>query len=91
MLAQGREGLPPVHGHGPGNTAYERHHPEQTLLYQLVEAHFPALVEQLAQHDCMDAGGRAKQEPEPRANPCPTMSTENSRPTSSAVVSNTDS
>lgn len=49
MLAQGREGLPPVHGHGPGNTAYERHHPEQTLLYQLVEAHFPALVEQLAQ------------------------------------------
>ena len=41
MLAQGRD--------GPGNTAYERHHPEQTLLYQLVEAHFPALVEQLAQ------------------------------------------
>ena len=81
MLAQGRD--------GPGNTAYERHHPEQTLLYQLVEAHFPALVEQLAQHDCMDAGGRAKQEPEPRANPCPTMSTENSRPTSSAVVWNT--
>jgi hypothetical protein len=49
MLAQGREGLPPVHGHGPGNTAYEQHQPEQTLLYQLVEAHFPALVEQLAQ------------------------------------------
>ena len=48
MLAQGREGLPPVHGHGPGNTAYERHQPEQTLLYQLVEAHFPALVE----HTC---------------------------------------
>ena len=41
MLAQGRD--------GPGNTAYERHQPEQTLLYQLVEAHFPALVEQLAQ------------------------------------------
>ena len=49
MLAQGREGLPPVHGHGPGNTVYERHQPEQTLLYQLVEAHFSALVEQLAQ------------------------------------------
>jgi len=30
MLAQGREGLPPVHGHG--NTVYERHQPEQTLL-----------------------------------------------------------
>jgi ribosomal protein S27E len=28
---------------------YERHRPEQTLLYQLVEAHYPALVEQLAQ------------------------------------------
>ena len=49
MLAQGREGLPPVHGHGLGKTAYERHQPEQTLLYQLVEAHYPALVDQLAQ------------------------------------------
>jgi len=38
----------------PGNDAfgratYVRHQPEQTLLYQLVEAHFPALVEHLAQ------------------------------------------
>jgi hypothetical protein len=41
MLAQGRDGL--------GRTAYERHQPEQTLLYQLVEAHYPALVDQLAQ------------------------------------------
>ena len=41
MLAQGRDGL--------GKTAYERHQPEQTLLYQLVEAHYPALVDQLAQ------------------------------------------
>ena len=49
MLAQGREGLPPVHGHGLGKTAYERHLPEQTLLYQLVETHYPALVDQLAQ------------------------------------------
>ena len=49
MLAQGREGLPPAHGHGPGNTAYERHQPEQALLYQLVEAHYPALVSQLSQ------------------------------------------
>ena len=62
MLAQGREGLPPVHGHGLGKNAYERHLPEQTLLYQLVETHYPALVDQLAQHDCMDAGGRATQE-----------------------------
>jgi hypothetical protein len=28
---------------------YERHQPEQTLLYQLVETHYPALVDQLAQ------------------------------------------
>ena len=41
MLAQGRDGL--------NKTAYERHQPEQTLLYQLVEAHYPALVDQLAQ------------------------------------------
>jgi ribosomal protein S27E len=51
MLAQGSDGL--------SKTAYEHHQPEQTLLYQLVEAHYPALVDQLAQHDCMDAGGRA--------------------------------
>jgi ribosomal protein S27E len=31
------------------STSYERHRPEQTLLYQLVETHYPALVEQLAQ------------------------------------------
>ena len=41
MLAQGRDGL--------GDVAYERHQPEQTLLYQLVEVHYPALVDQLAQ------------------------------------------
>ena len=40
MLAQGRDGL--------SKTAYERHQPEQTLLYQLVEAHYPALVDLLA-------------------------------------------
>jgi ribosomal protein S27E len=31
------------------STPYERHQPEQTLLYQLVETHYPALVDQLAQ------------------------------------------
>jgi ribosomal protein S27E len=31
------------------STPYERHQPEQTLLYQLVETHYPALVAQLAQ------------------------------------------
>ena len=39
MLAQGRDGL--------GDIAYERHRPEQTLLYQLIEVHYPALVGQL--------------------------------------------
>jgi ribosomal protein S27E len=41
MLAQGRDGL--------GKTVYERHQPEQRLLYQLVEAHYPDLIGQLAQ------------------------------------------
>ena len=45
-----RQGEPaPVYGHGLGKTVYERHQPEQRLIYQLVEAHFPALVDQLAQ------------------------------------------
>jgi hypothetical protein len=45
-----RQGEPaPAYGHGLGDVAYERHQPEQTLLYQLVEAHYPALVNQLAQ------------------------------------------
>jgi len=39
MLAQGRDGL--------DNVVYERHQPEQTLLYQIIEAHYPALVDHL--------------------------------------------
>jgi len=42
-------GSAPVYGHAFGHTTYERHLPEQTLLYQLVEAHYPSLVDQLAQ------------------------------------------
>jgi len=42
-------GSAPVYGHGLGKTVYERHQPEQGLLYQLVEAHYPALIGQLAQ------------------------------------------
>lgn len=41
MLSPGRGAV--------GRTTYERHQPEQTLLYQLVEAHNPTLVDQLAQ------------------------------------------
>ncbi len=41
MLSPGRDAV--------GRATCERHQPEQTLLYQLVEAHYPALVDQLAQ------------------------------------------
>ena len=41
MLSAGKDAF--------GHTTYERHQPEQTLLYQIVEAHYPALVDQLAQ------------------------------------------
>lgn len=41
MQSQGRK--------SSASISYERHRPEQTLLYQLVETHYPALVEQLAQ------------------------------------------
>ena len=33
---------------GENGYRYERHRPEQTLLYQLVEAYYPAFVAQLA-------------------------------------------
>jgi ribosomal protein S27E len=49
MLSPGKGEPAPVYGHAFGHTTYERHQPEQTLLYQLVEAHYPALVDQLAQ------------------------------------------
>jgi hypothetical protein len=39
----GREARP---GHGVHR--YERHRPEQTLLYQFVEQYYPAFVDQLA-------------------------------------------
>lgn len=48
MIAQGRESLP-LHGHGFVKTAYERHQPEQTLLYQLLAAHYPTSKDQLTQ------------------------------------------
>lgn len=32
----------------PGTHRYQRHRPEQTLLYRIVEQHYPALVNQLA-------------------------------------------
>ena len=37
-----------------GRATYEGHRPEQTLFYQLVEKHYPALVEQLdVQEKCL--------------------------------------
>ena len=47
MLSPGKGGAAPIYGHALGHATYERHRPEQTLLYQLVEKHYPALVEQL--------------------------------------------
>lgn len=41
MLAEGRDDV--------GDVAHERHQPEQILLYQLVKAHYAALVDQLVQ------------------------------------------
>jgi hypothetical protein len=41
MLASGKE--------APGGTDYERRRPEQTLLYQLVEKYYPAVVAQLGE------------------------------------------
>jgi len=32
-----------------GIVRYRHHRPEQTLLYQIVERHYPAFVEQLAE------------------------------------------
>ena len=39
MLSHGKDAV--------GGANYDRHRPEQTLLYQLVEAHYPSLLEQL--------------------------------------------
>ena len=47
MLSTGKGGAAPVYRHALGHATYERHRPEQTLLYQLIEKHYPALVEQL--------------------------------------------
>jgi len=37
MLAPGKD--------APGHATYERHRPEQTLLYPLIEKHYPNLIE----------------------------------------------
>jgi hypothetical protein len=37
-------------GEGSGAYRYQRHQPEQTLLYQIVEQHFPAFIAHLAAH-----------------------------------------
>ena len=47
MLSTGKGRAAPVYGHALGHATYERHRPEQTLLYRLIEKHYPALVEQL--------------------------------------------
>ena len=45
---------------------YQRHKPEQTLLYQIIEHHYPEFQALMEAHDCMDAGGRVTQEQLPK-------------------------
>ena len=45
MLRTGNGGFAPAHA--LGHATYERHRPEHTLLYRLIEEHYPTLVEQL--------------------------------------------
>ena len=47
MLSPGKGGSAPVYGHALDHATYERHRPAQTLLYHLLEKHYPALVEQM--------------------------------------------
>ena len=47
MLSPDKGGSAPVYGHALGHATYERHRPEQTLLYQLIEKHYPTLIEEL--------------------------------------------
>ena len=49
MLAPGKESLLPVRGHAPAHTTYERHRPEQTLLYQLIERYWPEFQSYLSE------------------------------------------
>ncbi len=50
-------------GFTPG---YQRHKPEQTLLYQIIEHHYPEFQTLMEAHDCMDAGARVTQEQLPQ-------------------------
>jgi hypothetical protein len=54
----------------PHSPPYKRHRPEQALLYHIIERYYPVFRDVMVTHDCMEAGGRAKQEPEPRVPPC---------------------
>jgi len=47
MLSPGKGRAAPVYGHALGHATYERHRPEQTLLYQLIERHWPELQSHL--------------------------------------------
>ena len=49
MAIQGGTAMQLPGRQGFASTPYGRHRPEQTLLYQLVETHYPAFVDQLAQ------------------------------------------
>jgi hypothetical protein len=44
--------------HSPPDKRYRK---QQTLLYYIIERHYPAFRDVMAAHDCMDVGGRATQ------------------------------
>jgi hypothetical protein len=49
MAIQGATAMQLPGRQGFASTLYDRHQPEQTLLYHLVETHYPALGDQLVQ------------------------------------------
>ncbi|MFT7266353.1 MAG: ribosomal protein S27E [Halioglobus sp.] len=46
-----QEGSSPVYGRALDRATYERHRPEQTLLYQLIERYWPDFQSQLSEID----------------------------------------
>ena len=49
MLSTGKGRAAPVYGHALGHATYERHRPEQTLLYQLIERYWPEFQSYLSE------------------------------------------
>ena len=48
-VAQGCALVRPLGKEAAGGVCYQRHRPEETLLYELIEQHYPVLVDHLAE------------------------------------------